>query len=101
MYANKHPYGKKMSIDHLPNEEFTLDENTHPLLKVAILHAQFESIHPFLDGNGRIGRIMIPLYMMQVGQWPSPILFVSEGVEVKSVKNDDLMNKISGDKHNW
>ena len=101
MYANKHPYGKKMSIDHLPNEEFTLDENTHPLLKVAILHAQFESIHPFLDGNGRIGRIIIPLYMMQVGQLPSPIFFVSEELEMQRAKYYHLLNKTRGDKPNW
>src|SRR5699024_10279613 len=93
MYANKHPYGKKMSIDHLPNEGFTLDENTHPLLKVAIIHAQFESIHPFLDGNGRIGRIIIQLYIMQVVQLPSPIFILSEELEKQRAKYYHLLNK--------
>lgn len=101
VYANKHPYDEKMGINHLSNEEFILDENAHPLLKVAILHAQFESIHPFLDGNGRIGRIIIPLYMMQVGQLPSPIFFVSEELEKQRAKYYHLLNKTRGDKPDW
>src|SRR5699024_2178782 len=62
------------------------------------LHAQFESIHPFLDGNGRIGRIIIPLYMMQVGQLPSPIFFVSEELEKQRAKYNNLLNKTRGAK---
>lgn len=83
LYANKHPYDEKLTIDHLSTNAFILDEDIHPLLKVAILHAQFESIHPFLDGNGRIGRIIIALYMMQSNQAFSPIFFVSEELEIR------------------
>jgi len=101
LYANKHPYNEMMSINHLSNDAFILDEDAHPLLKVAILHAQFESIHPFLDGNGRIGRIIIPLFMMQAGQLPSPIFFVSEELEKQRAKYYHLLNKTRGDEPDW
>ncbi|WP_246246364.1 Fic family protein [Paenibacillus lemnae] len=103
-YLNKHPYGGKLDVGHLPKGEFILDENTHPLLKVAILHAQFESIHPFLDGNGRLGRIMIALYMMQSEQLSSPIFFVSEELEKQRAKYYHLLNETRGSNpkwHNW
>src|SRR5699024_950329 len=73
---------------------------THPLLKVAILHAQFESIHPFLDGNGWFGSIIIPLYMIQVGQLPSPIFFVSEDIDKQRDKYNHLFKKTRSDKPN-
>lgn len=101
LYANKHPYDEKMKIDHLSDEDFIFDEHVHPLIKVAILHAQFESIHPFLDGNGRIGRIIIPLYMMQNDQLPSPIFFVSEELEKQRAKYYYLLNKTRGDHPDW
>lgn len=101
VYANKHPYGEKMDIGHLSDEEFSLDENVHPLLKVAILHAQFESIHPFLDGNGRIGRIIIALFMMQSDQLSSPIFFVSEELEKQRAKYYYLLNKTRGNSPDW
>lgn len=101
VYANKHPYGEKMHIDHLSDDEFILDENIHPLLKVAILHAQFESIHPFLDGNGRIGRIIIALFMMQSDQLSSPIFFVSEELEKQRAKYYHLLNRTRGNSPDW
>lgn len=101
VYANKHPYGDKMDYSHLPAEEFVLDENVHPILKVAILHAQFESIHPFSDGNGRLGRIMIALYMMQSDQLSSPIFFVSEELEKQRAKYYHLLNRTRGDHPDW
>lgn len=101
IYANTHPYGEKMDIGHLSDEEFVLDENIHPLLKVAILHAQFESIHPFLDGNGRIGRIIIALFMMQSDQISSPIFFVSEELEKQRAKYYHLLNKTRGNSPDW
>lgn len=58
-----------------PKDE--LDE----LVRTAIIHAQFETIHPFIDGNGRIGRILIPLYMYNKGVIESPNFFLSETLE--------------------
>ena len=64
-FINKHPYNEQLSTDHLTADGYIFDEDANPLIKTAIMHAQFESIHPFLDGNGRIGRILIVLSLMQ------------------------------------
>lgn len=58
------------------------DKNTTPLLaRVAIAHYQFESIHPFLDGNGRIGRMLITLYLQERGLLERPLLPISRYFE--------------------
>ncbi|HDR4465081.1 TPA: Fic family protein [Bacillus cereus] len=100
-FANGHPYDEKMDISHLNSNEHIIDENAHPLLKVAILHAQFESIHPFLDGNGRLGRIIIALYMMQSKQLSSPIFFVSEELEKQKSRYYHLLNETRGKNPRW
>ena len=68
---------QRLLIDML---EFVYDDDTydlHPLIKIALAHYQFESIHPFRDGNGRTGRILNVLFLCHKGYLDAPILYAS------------------------
>lgn len=84
LFMNGHPYKDEM-YDEL-----------HPLIKCAIIHGQFESIHPFLDGNGRLGRILIVLYLLQTKLITSPYFFLSEELEKEKFRYYALLNGIRG-----
>ena len=58
-------------------ERFLYDDSLPPLLHAALAHSQFEAIHPFLDGNGRVGRLLITLLLVSRGIIPSPLLYLS------------------------
>lgn len=69
-------------LDHLADclaafESFLHDRQLPPLVHIALCHYQFEAIHPFLDGNGRMGRLLIALLLIEHNILPSPLLYLS------------------------
>ena len=92
------PEGENVILDKLKNFEqyfnnFENDTEIDPLIKAAILHYQFEAIHPFLDGNGRTGRILIVLYLVLAQRLDVPILFISDFI----LKNRDFYYQVLND----
>jgi len=95
------PFGKDVIEEKLKNLEqyMNTEDEVDPLIKMAIIHYQFESIHPFYDGNGRTGRIINVLYLILNELLDLPILYLSsyiinhkkqyyEGLEMVRTKND-------------
>lgn len=78
-----------------------LDETVDSVIKIAIMHAQFESIHPFLDGNGRLGRILIALLAVKEGLVDCPVFLVSEELERERRRYYGLLNGIRGRSPDW
>lgn len=76
------PEGEALIGDKLANWERFLHEAEHidPLVRMAIGHYQFEAIHPFVDGNGRTGRILNLLYLVDKGLLEIPVLYLSKAI---------------------
>ncbi len=75
------PQDKQTILNLMDNLEIFINDDRvselDPLIKLAIIHHQFESIHPFYDGNGRTGRIICVLYLVLTGRLDLPILYLS------------------------
>lgn len=73
------------------------------LLKAALAHVQFETIHPFLDGNGRLGRLLITLLLHEAGILTNPLLYISYFLKIHRQYYYDLLNevRVNGDWEKW
>lgn len=74
-----------------------------PLIRIALIHYQFETIHPFLDGNGRVGRLLILLYLMEQGLISKPILYISYFLKKNQREYYDRLSEVrrSGNYEQW
>lgn len=79
------------------------DDTLPPLIRTALVHVQFESIHPYLDGNGRLGRLLIALLLQHWNVLPSPLLFLSLHFMRHRPEYYRLLNavRIDGDWESW
>lgn len=89
---------------HMKNLELFINDPElsplDPLIKLCIIHHQFESIHPFVDGNGRTGRIINVLYLVLTGLLDLPILYLSRFITHNKAKYYDLLQAIRDKKSN-
>jgi Fic family protein len=79
------------------------DQEKDPLVQMGVAHYQFEAIHPFMDGNGRIGRLLMPLFLYQRELLSYPLLYISEFFEKYRTMYYDSLNLVSkeGNWENW
>lgn len=85
-------------------EQFLHERGTFPdLIQCAIMHEQFEAIHPFLDGNGRLGRLLITVFLIERNRLTQPLLYLSAYIEAHRQDYYDLLQRVRthGDWISW
>lgn len=98
------PNVEDMTIAMSDLEKFINNEDSiDPLVKAALIHYQFETIHPFLDGNGRIGRLLIILFLINRKILSKPVLYISYFLKLNRIEYYDRMSEIrrNGDYEQW
>ncbi|MCK4299124.1 MAG: Fic family protein [Planctomycetes bacterium] len=98
------PPHHQVLMQHLSNlEQYIHYDERDRLVQLAIIHAQFELIHPFMDGNGRVGRILIPLWLYDKRVLSSPMFYLSAYLQAHQDTYFDRLQGISekGDWHSW
>ena len=92
------PQHKNVILKALDNLEQYINNDelsdVHPLIKMAIIHVQFESIHPFYDGNGRTGRIINIIYLVQKGLLDIPVLYLSRYIVKNKPRYYELLQRV-------
>lgn len=92
-----------IGADRLPDamgawERYAHQDTPDRLVQLAILHVEFEALHPFLDGNGRLGRMLVPLFLWQVGLIQRPMFYISAYFEARRDTYYDRLLGVSRDK---
>ena len=79
------------------------DDELDALIRAALIHYQFETIHPFLDGNGRVGRLLITLFLMEKKVLSTPALYISYFLKKNRVEYYDRMTevRVKGNYEQW
>ena len=79
------------------------DDSLDPLIQAALIHYQFETIHPFLDGNGRVGRLLIILFLMEKKIISKPVLYISCFLKMNRVEYYDRLSEVrhKGNYEQW
>ena len=79
------------------------DDELDVLVRIALIHYQFETIHPFLDGNGRVGRLLITLFLMEKGALTTPALYISYFLKKNRIEYYDRLSEVrrNGNYEQW
>ncbi len=97
------PTVENMKIAMSDLEKFINNNDMDALIKAALVHYQFETIHPFLDGNGRIGRMLITLMLIDADLLKSPVLYMSLFLKTNRIEYYDRLSevRIKGNYEQW
>ena len=82
-------------------ENYYHSDSPDPIVQLAVIHAQFEYLHPFLDGNGRLGRILVPIFLYERKLLQEPNFYMSEFIESNRDEYIDLLNQLGRSKDSW
>ena len=101
-YTPPHPADMLIAMSDL-EKYFHEDDPLDTLIRTALIHFQFETIHPFLDGNGRIGRLLITLFLMEKKVLTTPALYISYFLKKNRIEYYDRMTEVrnKGNYEQW
>ena len=101
-YVPPNPDDMQEAISDL-EKYINADDGAEPLIKAALIHYQFETIHPFLDGNGRVGRLMILLYLLEQGFISKPVIYISYFLKKNQIEYYDRISEVrrNGNYEQW
>ena len=92
-YIPPNPEDMKQAMSDL-EKYINSDNESDLLIKASLIHYQFETIHPFLDGNGRVGRLLITLFLMEKKRLNTPALYISYYLKNNRIEYFDRMSEV-------